>query len=223
MSAAAWVASGTGVPVASNTTTGVPVCTSDNAVVVSVAVGTAGVSVDATLVSVADGNASVGAALVSVTAAGAVAGAGVPAGATDVSAGGTELLAGAAEGSAEAGADVPTGDEDCVLSVVDDGSPEAGAAGADGVPSSARAIMGWTALSTSASRMARPKRLVRKYFLTMSFPFLKQEPGLKPRLAKFECIAFSGLAIVVTCVTVDPLALRPRLSPGLPLSIFSFN
>ena len=29
---------------------------------------------------------------------------------------------------------------------------------------------------------------------------------------------FGGLAIVVTLVTLDPLALRPRLSPGLPLS-----
>ena len=31
---------------------------------------------------------------------------------------------------------------------------------------------------------------------------------------------FGGLAILVTCVTLDPLALRPRLSPGLPLSDF---
>ena len=31
-------------------------------------------------------------------------------------------------------------------------------------------------------------------------------------------VVFGGLAIVVTFVTVDPLALRPRLSPGLPLS-----
>ncbi len=31
---------------------------------------------------------------------------------------------------------------------------------------------------------------------------------------------FGGLAILVTGVTVDPLALRPRLSPGLLLSVF---
>jgi len=31
-------------------------------------------------------------------------------------------------------------------------------------------------------------------------------------------VVFGGLAIMVTFVTVDPLALRPRLSPGLPLS-----
>jgi len=31
-------------------------------------------------------------------------------------------------------------------------------------------------------------------------------------------IIFGGLAIMVTCVTLDPLALRPRVSPGLPLS-----
>ena len=31
-------------------------------------------------------------------------------------------------------------------------------------------------------------------------------------------VVFGGLAIVVTLVTVDPMALRPRLSPGLPLS-----
>gem|GEM_PF-4270232 len=30
---------------------------------------------------------------------------------------------------------------------------------------------------------------------------------------------FGGLAIMVTCVTLDPLALRPRLSPGLPFSV----
>jgi len=30
---------------------------------------------------------------------------------------------------------------------------------------------------------------------------------------------FGGLAVLVTCVTVDPLALRPRFSPGLPLSV----
>ena len=30
---------------------------------------------------------------------------------------------------------------------------------------------------------------------------------------------FGGLAIIVTGVTVDPLALRRRLSPGLPLSL----
>jgi hypothetical protein len=31
-------------------------------------------------------------------------------------------------------------------------------------------------------------------------------------------LVFGGLAIMVTDVTVDPLALRRRLSPGLPLS-----
>ena len=30
---------------------------------------------------------------------------------------------------------------------------------------------------------------------------------------------FGGLAIMVTYVTEDPLALRRRLSPGLPLSL----
>ena len=29
-------------------------------------------------------------------------------------------------------------------------------------------------------------------------------------------IVFGSLAIMVTCVTLDPLALRSRLSPGLP-------
>ena len=38
------------------------------------------------------------------------------------------------------------------------------------------------------------------------------------RVAGFS---FGGLAIMVTCVTLDPLALRPRLSPGLPFSDFS--
>ena len=33
---------------------------------------------------------------------------------------------------------------------------------------------------------------------------------------------FGGLAIVVTFVTLDPLALRPRFSPGLPLSDIFF-
>jgi hypothetical protein len=40
------------------------------------------------------------------------------------------------------------------------------------------------------------------------------------RVAGFR---FGGLAIMVTCVTVDPLALRPRFSPGLPLSIRLFS
>ena len=31
---------------------------------------------------------------------------------------------------------------------------------------------------------------------------------------------FGNLAILVTFVTLDPLALRPRLSPGLPYSVF---
>ena len=30
---------------------------------------------------------------------------------------------------------------------------------------------------------------------------------------------FGGLAIMTTCVAVDPLALRPRLSPSLLLSL----
>jgi hypothetical protein len=34
---------------------------------------------------------------------------------------------------------------------------------------------------------------------------------------------FDCLAILVTFVTVDPLALRPRLSPGLPFSDVFFN
>ena len=49
----------------------------------------------------------------------------------------------------------------------------------------------------------------------------QNEPGV-PRLAARNDVAvlnFGGLAIVVTCVTLDPLALRPRLSPGLPLSV----
>ena len=47
-----------------------------------------------------------------------------------------------------------------------------------------------------------------------------------PRLAARNVVAvfcFGGLAIMVTCVTVDPLALRPRLSPGLPLSVRLFS
>ena len=45
-----------------------------------------------------------------------------------------------------------------------------------------------------------------------------------PRLARWPRTRawniFGGLAILVTSVTLDPLALRPRLSPGLPLSEF---
>jgi hypothetical protein len=33
---------------------------------------------------------------------------------------------------------------------------------------------------------------------------------------------FGGLAILATCVAVDPLALRPRLSPGLPFSVVDY-
>jgi len=36
-------------------------------------------------------------------------------------------------------------------------------------------------------------------------------------------LIFGGLAILVTFVTVDPLALRPQLSPGLPLSDIYFQ
>jgi hypothetical protein len=35
-------------------------------------------------------------------------------------------------------------------------------------------------------------------------------------------LIFGGLAIMVTGVTIDPLALRPRLSPGLPFWMFSY-
>jgi len=34
---------------------------------------------------------------------------------------------------------------------------------------------------------------------------------------------FGGLAIMTTCVVLDPLALRPRLSPSLPLSLQLWN
>ena len=34
----------------------------------------------------------------------------------------------------------------------------------------------------------------------------------------FDHFVFGGLAVMVTSVTLDPLALRRRLSPGLPLS-----
>jgi hypothetical protein len=43
-------------------------------------------------------------------------------------------------------------------------------------------------------------------------------PGLRK-----EKIIFGGLAIIVTGVTLDPLALRPRLSPGLPYSDVFFK
>jgi hypothetical protein len=44
------------------------------------------------------------------------------------------------------------------------------------------------------------------------------------RSAKGEgLIYFGGLAIITTCVAVDPLALRPRLSPSLPLSTTYYN
>jgi hypothetical protein len=36
-------------------------------------------------------------------------------------------------------------------------------------------------------------------------------------------IIFGGLAIIVTGVTLDPLALRHRLSPGLPFSDVFFQ
>ena len=41
-------------------------------------------------------------------------------------------------------------------------------------------------------------------------------PALRNHVA---LVHFGGLAIMVTSVTLDPLALRPRLSPGLPLSL----
>jgi len=46
---------------------------------------------------------------------------------------------------------------------------------------------------------------------------LSGPPGEK--VETYSAVFFGGLAIVVTnLVTVDPLALRRRLSPGLPLS-----
>lgn len=49
------------------------------------------------------------------------------------------------------------------------------------------------------------------------------EPGCGPgsplRYIDYRSMIFGGLAIMVTNVTVDPLALRPRFSPGLPLSL----
>lgn len=36
-------------------------------------------------------------------------------------------------------------------------------------------------------------------------------------------LIFGGLAILVICMTVDPLALRPRFSPGLPFSDIYFE
>ena len=45
-------------------------------------------------------------------------------------------------------------------------------------------------------------------------------PG-SPKAQRYNLI-FGNLAIIVTFVTVDPLALRPRLSPGLLVSDISF-
>ena len=42
---------------------------------------------------------------------------------------------------------------------------------------------------------------------------------MRPRTARGWRVVFGGLAIVAACAAVDPLALRPRLSPGLPLSL----
>jgi hypothetical protein len=39
----------------------------------------------------------------------------------------------------------------------------------------------------------------------------------------YRSMIFGGLAIMVTNVTVDPLGLRPRFSPGLPFSYVSFT
>jgi len=39
----------------------------------------------------------------------------------------------------------------------------------------------------------------------------------------YRSMIFGGLAIMVTNVTVDPLALRPRFSPGLPFSDVFFT
>ena len=140
ISAAACVASGTGVPVASNTTTSVPVGTDPTKVDVESVVTSAVV-------------AAVGGTEVSVEA-----GAGVPAGATEVSEGGTEVSAGAAEVPSGA-VEVSAAAGACVSFEAgadgldeDDVSPlEAGAAGAAGVLSSARTTIGWTALTTSTN------------------------------------------------------------------------
>ena len=53
------------------------------------------------------------------------------------------------------------------------------------------------------------------------------EPGCGPgsplRYIDYRSMVFGGLAIMVTNVTVDPLALRPRFSPGLPFSDVFFT
>jgi len=54
----------------------------------------------------------------------------------------------------------------------------------------------------------------------------KGEPGIlpgSPQKINNYLMIFGGLAILVTCVTVDPLALRPRFSPGLLLSDIFFH
>jgi hypothetical protein len=63
-------------------------------------------------------------------------------------------------------------------------------------------------------------KMMKRYLLTKT-----KSPGVsQARRAQLCCgYCFGGLAIVVTSVTLDPLALRPRLSPGLPLSVRLFN
>jgi hypothetical protein len=39
-------------------------------------------------------------------------------------------------------------------------------------------------------------------------------------MTKYWVVIFGGLAIMVTLVTVDPLALRRRLSPALPFRLY---
>ena len=169
MSAAACVASGTGVPVASNTTTGVSVGTAPTKVEVSV------------------GATDVAAAEVAADAAEVLAGATeVSAEGTDVSAGATEVLTegaevSAADGACEAEADVSAATGGCVagaevsaaggcvaaagadVSVAAGGcvaaeagaevSAAADAAGGGGVAPSARATKGCTALTTMTSNI----------------------------------------------------------------------
>ena len=159
ISAAAWLASGIGVPVASSTTTAVPVGT------VSIKVEEASGVAAASVASV-DGTAAEGTE-VSVEAGAGVLAEGtevsVAAGAADVSEAGTDVLAGATEGSAAAGADVLAAGACVSFAAGADVLSAAGAdvpdeedvspveAGAAGVPSSARTTIGWTALTTSTN------------------------------------------------------------------------
>ena len=157
------------MPVASNTTTGVPVGTT--AVKVEVAELSAEVlDVFVEGAGVAEGEGPVGAALVSVDTA-VAAGEEVSVGATEVSVegggvAGAEVPAGGALVSVEAaevaGADVPAGGLEVVdgevLPDVSDVFEAGGEVGAAGVLSSASAPKGLTALTTNTNKTAAVKK-----------------------------------------------------------------